>query len=178
MAFQPGEHVVYPGYGAGTVVVIEDRVFSGTKTRYYMLQMVADQGEFLVPVDQAESLRIRPVLDSEAILGVLRAPSERLSPEYKERQAGITKLLSTSDAIQLGRGARDLAWYAGTRSLTGRDVQLYQELQTLLASELSLAEDIGLEEAREKLAQILAGITEQAVQAGLEADEEAAREAA
>jgi CarD family transcriptional regulator len=162
MAFRPDDRVVYPGYGAGIIVSIEDKVFVGTTTRYYMLKMVADEGEFMVPVDQAESLRIRPVLDSDVILGILQAPPNELSEDYKERQATITRLLATSDAAQMSQAARDTAWFAGFRNLTGRDVQLYEELQTLLASELALAMDVSLEDARNRLAESLAAITERA----------------
>jgi CarD family transcriptional regulator len=185
MSFQPGDHVVYPGYGAGTIIAIEDKEFTGMTTRYYMLQMVADEGEFMVPTDNAESLGIRYVVEREAIWAVLRASPGDLPDDYKERQAGISQLLSTSHALNMSQGARDLARFAGFRSLTGRDVQLYEELQTLLASELALAEDISLEDARDRLAQELAAMTEAAELVKAErdrveqekADQEAASEA-
>ena len=160
MTFQPSDRVVYPGYGAGIIVGIEDKVFVGTTTRYYMLKMVADEGEFMVPVERAESLGIRSVLDSEVILGVLQGVPNELADDYKERQATVMRLLATSDAAQMAEAARDLAWFSGFRQLTGRDVQLYEELQTLLASELALSLYISLDEAREQLARTLAEITE------------------
>lgn len=162
MLFQQGDHVVYPGYGAGTIIAIENREFTGTTTRYYMLKMVAKEGEFMVPIDSAESLGIRWVVDREAIWAVLRASAGDLPNDYKERQAGISQLLSTSHALSMSQGSRDLARFAGFRSLTGRDVQLYEELQTLLASELVLSEGISLEDARDRLAQTLAAMTEAA----------------
>jgi CarD family transcriptional regulator len=185
MSFQPGDHVVYPGYGAGTIIAIEDKEFTGTITRYYMLKMVADEGEFMVPTDNAESLGIRWVVEREAIWAVLGALAGDLPDDYKERQAGISQLLSTSHALNMSQGARDTARFAGFRTLTGRDVQLYEELQTLLASELALAEDISLEDARDRLAQVLAAITEAAALEKAErdrieqekADQEAASEA-
>jgi len=162
MLFQQGDHVVYPGYGAGTIIAIENREFTGTTTRYYMLKMVAKEGEFMVPIDSADSLGIRRVVEREAIWAVLRASAGDLPGDYKERQAGISQLLSTSHALSMSQGSRDLARFAGFRSLTGRDVQLYEELQTLLASELVLIEGISLEDARDRLAQTLAAITEAA----------------
>lgn len=162
MSFQPGDHVVYPGYGAGTIISIEDKEFTGTTTRYYMLQMVADEGEFMVPTDSAEFLGVRPVVERAAIWAVLGASPGDLPDDYKERQAGISQLLSTSHALQMSQGSRNLAHFAGLRQLTGRDVQLYEELQTLLASELALAEDVSLEDARDRLVQALAAITEAA----------------
>ncbi len=185
MSFQPGDHVVYPGYGAGTIIAIEDKEFTGTITRYYMLKMVADEGEFMVPTDNAESLGIRWVVEREAIWAVLGALAGDLPDDYKERQAGISQLLSTSHALNMSQGARDTARFAGFRTPTGRDVQLYEELQTLLASELALAEGISLEDARDRLAQVLAAITEAAALEKAErerieqekADQEAASEA-
>jgi CarD family transcriptional regulator len=162
MLFQQGDHVVYPGYGAGTIIAIENREFTGTTTRYYMLKMVAKEGEFMVPIDSADSLGIRRVVEREAIWAVLRASAGDLPGDYKERQAGISQLLSTSHALSMSQGSRDLARFAGFRSLTGRDVQLYEELQTLLASELVLIEGISLEDARDRLGQTLAAITEAA----------------
>ncbi|NOR82861.1 MAG: hypothetical protein GQ526_05150 [Ardenticatenales bacterium] len=185
MSFQPGDHVVYPGYGAGTIIAIEDKEFTGTITRYYMLKMVADEGEFMVPTDNAEFLGIRGVVEREAIWAVLGASPGDLPEDYKERQAGISQLLSTSHALNMSQGARDTARFAGFRTPTGRDVQLYEELQTLLASELALAEDISLEDARDRLALVLAAITEAAALEKAErerieqekADQEAASEA-
>ncbi len=162
MTFRPGDHVVYPTYGAGTVTSLEDRVFAGTSTRYYILNMVADEGTFMVPVEQADALGLRPVVEKGYIEVVLQAPFETLSDDYKERQLNIEKLISTSDAEQLAIGARNLAWFAGSHNLTGRDMQLYENLQTQLASELSLVEDISLATARENLSQLLAAIAEQA----------------
>jgi CarD family transcriptional regulator len=178
MTFQPSDRVVYPGYGAGIIVGIEDKVFVGTTTRYYMLKMVADEGEFMVPVERAESLGIRSVLDSKVILDILRGTPSMLADDYKERQATVMRLLATSDAAQMAEAARDLAWFSGFHQLTGRDVQLYEELQTLLASELALSMHIELEEARELLAGILTEITEGAelVKAEQLAAEQAAAE--
>jgi CarD family transcriptional regulator len=173
MEFELGDHVVYPAYGAGTIAAKEERVFSGTTTRYYILKMVADEGEFMVPVEQAESLGIRPVMDAKAIFKVLHSSPNPLPDDYKERQAIIEELLATSDAVQLALGARDLAWFAGVKSLTGRDIQLYEELQTQLASELSLAKDISLEEAREELVAELNALTARA-EAEAQAKEEEA----
>jgi CarD family transcriptional regulator len=173
MEFELGDHVVYPAYGAGTIAAKEERVFSGTTTRYYILKMVADEGEFMVPVEQAESLGIRPVMAAKAILKVLHSTPNPLPDDYKERQAIIEELLATSDAIQMALGARDLAWFAGIKSLTGRDIQLYEELQTQLASELSLAKGISLEEAREQLTAELNALTARA-EAEAQAKEEAA----
>ncbi len=123
MLFQQGDHVVYPGYGAGTIIAIENREFTGTTTRYYMLTMVAKEGEFMVPIDSADSLGIRRVVEREAIWAVLRASAGDLPGDYKERQAGISQLLSTSHALSMSQGSRDLARFAGFRSLTGRDVK-------------------------------------------------------
>jgi CarD family transcriptional regulator len=173
MEFELGDHVVYPAYGAGTIAAKEERVFAGTTTRYYILKMVADEGEFMVPVEQAESLGIRPVMAAKAILKVLHSTPNPLPDDYKERQAIIEELLATSDAIQMALGARDLAWFAGIKSLTGRDIQLYEELQTQLASELSLAKGISLEEAREQLTAELNALTARA-EAEAQAKEEAA----
>jgi CarD family transcriptional regulator len=164
MEFELGDHVVYPAYGAGTIAAKEERVFAGTTTRYYILKMVADEGEFMVPVEQAESLGIRPVMAAKAILKVLHSTPNPLPDDYKERQAIIEELLL---------GARDLAWFAGIKSLTGRDIQLYEELQTQLASELSLAKGISLEEAREQLTAELNALTARA-EAEAQAKEEAA----
>ena len=162
MGFKPGACIVYRAYGAGTIMSEEDRVFAGTVTRYYIISMVADEGEFMVPVAQAEALGIRPVVDSKVILGVLQSQVQMLSGDYKERQAVVSVLLSSGDADQMSQAARNLAWFAGWKSLTGRDIQLYEELQTRLAGELSLAQGIDLEEARQQLGQELAAITEKA----------------
>ena len=172
MAFQPGDHVVYPAYGAGTIVSLEDRVFSGTTTRYYILKMVADDGEFMVPIDQADSLGIRTVEKTRKIRKVLLSTAEELSEDYKERQAVIEQMLATSDATQMSIGARNVAWFSGTHPLTGRDIQLYEDLQTQLASELALSEGISLDEARVMLLEILNSVSERA------AAEAAIREAA
>lgn len=180
MEFELGDHVVYPAYGAGTVAAKEERLFSGTTTRYYILKMVASEGEFMVPVEQAESLGIRPVMEAAAILEVLHSSPNQLPDDYKERQAIIEELLSTSDAIQMALGARDLAWFSGARSLTGRDIQLYEELQTQLASELSLAKDVGLDEARDELVNelnALSATAEAEAQARAEAEAEAEAQA-
>ncbi|MEN8098013.1 MAG: CarD family transcriptional regulator [Chloroflexota bacterium] len=184
MQFKPGDHVVYPAYGAGTILATEDRAFSREVTTYYILKMVADEGEFMVPVDAAESLGFRSIIPHKSIFKELKGKPELLPDDYKIRQSQISELLATSDAINLAQAARNTAWFAGHRSLTGRDVQLYEDLQTQLASELSLSLVIPLNDAVEQLLETLEQITikgqedqlalEEAAAAAAAAEEEAA----
>ena len=64
--------------------------------------------------------------------------------------------------------------------LTGRDIQLYEDLQTQLASELALSEGVSLEDARVMLLELLSSVSERAAAeaAAREAAEAAAAEAA
>ena len=62
--FDVGDSVFYPMHGVGIVESIEEKDMLGEKARYYILRFITSKLTAMVPVASADSVGLRPVIDS------------------------------------------------------------------------------------------------------------------
>ena len=60
--FNIGDQIVYPMHGAGTIDSIEEKDILGKKQSYYILKMPGEV-KVMVPVDKAEEVGVRNIID-------------------------------------------------------------------------------------------------------------------
>ncbi len=152
--FKIGDKVVHPYHGAGMVVDIKDKMLLGEGGRYYIIDLVASDGIVMVPTNNVQRIGLRRVSGRRAIsraMHTLASTPDTLSSDHRERQAHAQEKLNTGDIIKVTEVVRNLAWRNHEGRLTMADNKLYQRAQTFLASELSLARGIELQEAKEQL---------------------------
>lgn len=59
-----GDSVVYPLHGAGVIEAIEEREVSGLMQRYYAMRIPLGDMKVLIPVEGAEKIGIRDVIEA------------------------------------------------------------------------------------------------------------------
>ena len=156
--FKIGDKVVHPHYGAGMVIDIEEKKFLEECGRYYIIDLVACDGIVMVPTDNVQKIGLRQVSGTRAIsraMAMLASTPDTLSSDYRERQAHAQEKLNTGDLVEVTEVVRNLAWRNHLGRLTMADNKLYQRAQAFLASELSLARGIELQEAMKQLQTVL-----------------------
>ena len=66
--FDIGDKVVHPAHGAGTVIAIEEKNILDKANRYYVIDLVSQNGVMLmVPVTDARTIGLRQVIEEAAI---------------------------------------------------------------------------------------------------------------
>ena len=150
MAFAIGDKVVHPKIGAGTVTGTGDRELIGGFKSYYVIEIPAWDSTVYVPAQTADELGLRPVSTPEVIANVLDMLADRphrLPGDAKERQEQVEVKLGTGRPLLVAEVLRDLAWHKSAARLNQRDEMLMARGRKLLASEIAVVLEIGVEEA-------------------------------
>jgi CarD family transcriptional regulator len=152
--FRIGERLIHPVYGAGTVVAYEKREEAGGTEEYYVIELETPNGRLLTPVEQADQLGLRKVVekgDRPPLWKVLAGRPRKLSPHYRKRQADIAQRLRAGGFTEVGRVIRDLAWLDSRGGMNMNDRRLLKRAKALLAEELAAAEGIEIDEATSRV---------------------------
>jgi CarD family transcriptional regulator len=154
--FKKGDAVLHPGYGAGLVVDIKTMTVSGNERRYYHVDLLDGDRSLLIPVEEAETVGLRPVVDADPILDVLRSAPSELAKDYRSRQARLAKKIYSGDLEKVAEAFRDLAWRKHTVQFSIKDSVLLEKAERLLASVFaSRRSDRDFDKARSRLSGIL-----------------------
>lgn len=154
MIFETGDKVVHPAYGGGEITAIKEKSFLNHSNQYYEILISNKNMTVMVPVDQAGEIGIRRVSNSDALeemWGILGKSPQELSDQYQERQEGIRERIRTGDLFEIARALRDLFGRQEEKKLTQADKGLVDQAEAFLASELALAKNVSLEEAKKQI---------------------------
>jgi len=148
--FRVGERLIHPVHGVGTVVAYEKGEEEGATKEYYVIELDTPNGRLLTPVEEAEQLGLRKVVekgDRPPLWKVFAGHPRKLSSHYRERQAEIAKRLRRGSFTEVGRVIRDLAWLDSQGGLNMSDRRLLKRAKIVLAEELAAAEEMEIDEA-------------------------------
>ncbi len=153
--FRIGDTVIHPGYGAGTVVYIEEQQFLGSDKPYYSIELLdGSKTRVWVPVKDAGKKGVRyptPKSQLGQIWRVLRTEPETLSPDHNKRYDSLREKLRGGDIFRIAEAVRDMFWKDHrSRRLTIQGKRLYDRGLTFLASEVAVVQgcDFAVAEAR------------------------------
>src|SRR5215471_2773396 len=80
LQFRVGDKAVYPTQGVAEIVGIEEKEISGNTVRFYSLRLIDSGLRILVPVDKAENVGLRAVVDEGQIREVFEILAEKDIP--------------------------------------------------------------------------------------------------
>jgi CarD family transcriptional regulator len=135
-----GNKVVYPSQGPCLIGPVVKKVIDGTPISFYQLALLDDSGgELLVPVDKAQTIGIRPLLnrtDIPKLLDLLKGPSGA-DKDWKQRANDNFKLLTSGSAFDLAEVVKSLTKVGEKRALSFREAQTLEKARKLLIGEIS-----------------------------------------
>jgi CarD family transcriptional regulator len=172
MQFSLGDKVVHPKFGAGAIVDEKHRELVEGYQHYFVIEILATGATAYVPVDSMSDLGVRRVMSPSKlaqVLATLQGVPIKLSKDYKKRQARVREKLDTAKPIQIAEAVRDLVWRRELKRLTQKDEALLARGIDFLASEMAVATDVPIFDARERIDKTLRG----ALNAGTGLTEEA-----
>ncbi|AJW78434.1 CarD family transcriptional regulator [Clavibacter michiganensis] len=159
MIFEVGETVVYPHHGAATITAVKTRTIKGVDKKYITLQIHQSELVIDVPVDNAELVGLRDVIDSsgvEAVFDVLRGDVEEEAGNWSRRFKANTEKMGSGDVRRVSEVVRDLWRRDQDSGVSAGEKRMLAKARQILVSELALAQKATDEEASVVLDGVLA----------------------
>ncbi|AST90121.1 CarD family transcriptional regulator [Sutcliffiella cohnii] len=143
--FQIGDNIVYPMHGVGIIKAIEEKEISGEKQQYYVITMLINNMQVMIPKGKILSSSIRPVTDIIALKHIIHifqhGESDRLMP-WKERYKVNTDKLRTGNILEGAEVVRDLMRMKKEKILNSSEKKMLNNAHEFLISELRLMKGI------------------------------------
>src|SRR5262245_27370 len=135
-----GNKVIYPSQGPCLIGPVIEKVIDGRPVSFYHLALLDDSGgELFVPVDKAQTIGIRPLLnrsDIPKLLGLLTKPAGA-AMDCKQRANDNFNLLTSGSAFDLAEIVKSLTSLSEKKALSIRENQMLEKARKLLICEIS-----------------------------------------
>jgi CarD family transcriptional regulator len=144
LKYKKGQEVVYPLQGVGKVVSIEERPFRAIRLLYYIIYLEVSDMTVMVPVDKADELGIRPIVDKRESQKALKLISEDFEPipaDWKLRYQMNLDLLKKGSVLDIATVVRALYHRSKIKELPILERKLYDNALKLLVDEISFSLD-------------------------------------
>lgn len=156
---QIGDRVVYPMHGAGEIAGIEECEVLGEDRSYYVLKMPLGNMKVMIPMDNADNIGLRDIIDEEGVeqvKDVLEEKPERVAGSWNKRfHANLTRMKS-GDICDVAAVARNLFLQDRLRKISSGERRLLDLAKQILVSELVYACDKTPDEVERWIVGILA----------------------
>jgi CarD family transcriptional regulator len=152
LKYKKGQEIVYPLQGVGQIKTIEERVFRSTKLLYYIIYLEVSDMTIMVPVDKADELGIRPIVDKRQANKALKLISEEYEPvptDWKARYQNNLDLLKKGSVLDIATVVRALYHRSKIKELPILERKLYDSALKLLVDEISFSLQKDKEEVEE-----------------------------
>jgi CarD family transcriptional regulator len=163
MPFAVGDKVVYPHHGAAIIEGKEKRVFEEKKTDYFVLRITYGDLKVSIPVDKAEEIGLRDVINDEEVeevFAVLRKKEARMPTNWSRRFKNHVEKLKSGDIYQVAEVVRNLSLREADKGLSAGEKRMLARARQILVSELTFALNVDEETAELRLDDVLAGTDE------------------
>ena len=161
--FEVGDKVVYPHHGAGTVVKKEKREILGQTREYLTIQILHNDMTVNVPVENAEQVGLRTVIEEDlvhTVVKALTAGESEMPKNWNRRFKHNRDKMKTGDIFELAEVVKNLNLRDHEKGLSTGEKQMFVKAKKILASELMYAKAVDEDEAAEWLDGVLAGTGE------------------
>ena len=146
--FNVGDYIVHPMHGAGKVAGIEEKDILGGKQSYYVLKMPGEV-KVMVPVDKAEQIGVREIIDDssvEEVFAILEEDQTEMSLNWNKRYRDNMDKMKTGDIYEIADVVRNLSFKQKEKGLSTGEKKMLVSAKQILISELVLAKHASYEE--------------------------------
>jgi CarD family transcriptional regulator len=161
MKFEVGETVVYPHHGAATITAVKVRQIKGEEKKYITLNVHQSELTIELPVDNAELVGVRDVIDAkgvEAVFEVLRSDIVEEPGNWSRRYKANAEKMGSGSVFRVSEVVRDLWRRDQEHGVSAGEKRMLAKARDILISELALAQASSVEEASKTLDDVLATV--------------------
>ncbi|MBP5405934.1 CarD family transcriptional regulator [bacterium] len=153
--FKPGDLAVYPNYGVGKVVSVESRTMGDSEVSCYVVSILSDGSKVIVPVDTAEQAGLRNLISLEVAKEVYDCFKFRnldlLKMNWNKRYRFLQEKMKIGKVTDVATVISDLMFLKRKKGLSYGEERLLNDAENILATELSITENLPKEEVVNKI---------------------------
>jgi CarD family transcriptional regulator len=150
--FKIGDKVSHPAFGVGNVKNIEEKKVLGKKEKYYILKLMVNEMTLMVPVNKAEEIGLRYIIDPKTVPEVLNVLSGKMDDEmdgnYKQRIKSQTEMVDSGDILKVAQVVKNYIHRDSREKLSSTEKGLYERANKILEGEISVACNIEKNKAK------------------------------
>ncbi|MBO4699262.1 CarD family transcriptional regulator [bacterium] len=152
--FKPGDLAVYPNHGVGEVLSIESRMMGDSEVSCYVVNILSDGSKVIVPVETAEQTGLRNLIDKKLAQEVYDCFKSRnlelLKMNWNKRYRFLQDKMKTGKVTDVATVISDLMFLKKRKGLSYGEERLLSDAEDILATELSITENLPKEEIVQK----------------------------
>ncbi len=141
--FKASDKVVYPRHGVGVINAVLEKRIAGSVQHVYEISILGSPMKILVPVDQAETVGLRKVVDKKAVAKVyqiLRSRDFKMDTQtWNRRFREYSQKINTGSVFEIAEVLRDLSVLSADKELSFGEKKMLDMAQNLLVSEIAIA---------------------------------------
>lgn len=148
--FEIGDKIVYPMHGAGIIRSIEEKEIFDKISQYYLVELHYEGMEILIPVDKADSVGLRFIVDDsgiETMLEALEGPMDSPIKNWNKRYQDNLERLKTGDPVVVAQVVRNLTIMDRKKGLSSGEKRMLFSAKSFLISELMMVRGHSKQEA-------------------------------
>ncbi len=152
--FEIGNKVVYPMHGAGVIIEIEQQEYLGKECPYYVIRLLNNEMQVMLPVEKADQLGLRCVNGMERLkdVYVVLAGCARVLPEnWNHRYRSNMEKLKTGRIQDMAEVIKDLYLRDREKGLSTGEKKMLENALEILISEISLSSEMDRADVRREL---------------------------
>jgi CarD family transcriptional regulator len=158
MPLQVGQKVAYPSQGVCMVEKIQQRTVGVDSMDFYSLRVLNDNSIIFVPLANADSVGIRPIISSiqcKKLITKLSADFEPISVDWKSRSKCFASQLQSGDVFEAADVLKKLTFLSREKKLSFREQTLLEKSKFLIVSEITNADAADEEALRAEIERLV-----------------------
>lgn len=143
--FRVGEKVCYPMHGVGFIEAIEEKEILGTVSNYYSVRFFSGRMTAMVPVDSAEKIGLRRLVDPgeyEKVIAFLRVEPLDEDENWNRRYRDNYEKLRGGDIYDIAEVVKCLRRRENEKGLSVGEKKMLGGARQILRDELAAATGI------------------------------------
>jgi CarD family transcriptional regulator len=160
LTYREGNKVIYPRLGVCRVDGVVEQNIAGSPVRFYSLKPVEqDSANILVPVNKAEEIGVRRLIDRAAIPKLLRflGKDVEVASDHRKRSARNAERLSSGEIFKVADSVKAMTKLGKGKNLSFEEQQTLARARHLLVKELAFVTKLSTDEVEEIIDGALAG---------------------
>ena len=150
--FKIGDKVSHPAFGVGNIKEIEEKKVLGRKEEYYVLELKVNEMILMIPVNKAEEIGLRYIIQPDAVPEILKILStkmdENMGENYKQRIKSQAELVDSGDILKVAQVVRNYVHRSNLEKLSSTERGLYERAKKMLVAEIGVACDMEKNKAK------------------------------
>ena len=160
--FKVGDKVVYPMQGTGVIESIEEKDFLGEKQQYYIIKMLSQSMQIMIPSSKIKESNLRLINDATTLETILsdftnKDPQTTKDTPPKQRYKIHMDKIKSGSLKESAEVIWDLVCLNKEKTLNATEKQLLTNARKFVVGEISLIKKISENEANDLLDTCIVG---------------------